>query len=176
MPVGFSQSVQPSAFSRTRSGHQARAAGQAIPPHPTAHSPGQVAAGLTHVLAVTEGGQLFAWGEGKKGQLGLGSTSSAPTPFAVTAVLKEQGVSHVACGHQYSLCVTLSDRVLAWGANEQGQLGLGDLTHRSAPCVVPALDGKGTCARPTPATPTHLPLRYTRPQRRRGPLRRGLLQ
>lgn len=36
-----------------------------------------VACGQTHSLAVNEQGQVFAWGSGKGGQLGLGTAEEA---------------------------------------------------------------------------------------------------
>ena len=42
-----------------------------------------MACGSTHVLAVTNEHEVFAWGNGDDGRLGLGSSESHPTPQEV---------------------------------------------------------------------------------------------
>ena len=36
--------------------------------------PNHLAAGLGHTLAISEGGEVFAWGQGTNGQLGFDTT------------------------------------------------------------------------------------------------------
>lgn len=50
-------------------------------------APLMVAAGGSHALCLTDDGELFAWGAGARGQLGLGeSISHCETPRVVEAV------------------------------------------------------------------------------------------
>ena len=93
-----------------------------------------IAAGSTHSLALTSTGQVLAWGANGYGQLGNGSINnsnipvqvSLPSGFAVTAV---DG------GDIFSLALTSTGQVLAWGSNAYGQLGNGTLTDRITPTV-----------------------------------------
>ena len=93
-----------------------------------------VAAGDSHVLAVTDGGQLFSWGVGFYGCLGHGDEKSLSVPRLVEA-LGSTGEDTGACslrmrvasaagGAFHSLAVTTEGRVLVWGRNHRGQLGL----------------------------------------------------
>jgi hypothetical protein len=52
-------------------------------------------------------------------------------------------VAQVACGGLHTLAVTESGRLFAWGANGQGQLGLGRGVRAAAsPALVTALTGE----------------------------------
>jgi alpha-tubulin suppressor-like RCC1 family protein len=105
-----------------------------------------VAAGHFHTLAVTRGGELWAWGRNKERQLGLGdgapSVVAAPTRVAVP-----EAVAAVAVGARHSLAVTPSGALYSWGA--RALLGLGAAerwrlrlaTYESEPRLVRALRG-----------------------------------
>lgn len=83
-----------------------------------------VAAGDDDSLALTSAGTVLAWGENRDGELGDGSTVNRFTPVAVqlpAGVL----VTAIAAGFSHSLALTSDGRVLAWGDNSVGQLGLG---------------------------------------------------
>lgn len=47
----------------------------------------------------------------------------------------------VACGFAYSTCTTLSGEVYAWGAGENGRLGLGGTADKLYPVRVDAMLG-----------------------------------
>jgi len=84
-----------------------------------------VAAGSKHCVAVTEKGQLFSWGKGEQGELGLGpNVTSSTSPFIMTSMMREVFTS-VACGKQHSLAITKAGNIYAWGLNTSGQLGVG---------------------------------------------------
>jgi len=65
-----------------------------------------IAAGTHSNMAVTEGGALYAWGEGSQSELGLGGVECAKTP---TVVVRKSGGSWsavgVACGGQHALAL-----------------------------------------------------------------------
>ncbi|MGA2835436.1 MAG: MBG domain-containing protein [Acidimicrobiales bacterium] len=94
-----------------------------------------VAAGSGHSLALTSGGEVFAWGANLFGQLGDGTTQATETPVAVAA---PAGVTFtaVAAGGDHSLALSSTGTVYAWGANSHGQLGDGSTTSVDAPVVV----------------------------------------
>jgi len=101
--------------------------------------------GVAHSLALTlvDGAvALYAWGDNKFGQLGLGvEDASRSTPQKVTL----QGeILDIACGAQHSMAVTRSGNevsLYAWGDNGAGQLGVGNQTPKSAVPVKVTLPG-----------------------------------
>jgi hypothetical protein len=97
-----------------------------------------VAAGQTSSLALTSLGALYAWGSGSSGQLGLGATTSAPTPQQVSL----SNVAGIGAGQQFGVAVTSSGTVYAWGDNTDGQIGTGSLGGTvSSPAQVSGLSG-----------------------------------
>lgn len=87
----------------------------------------QVASGTDHTLAVTSTGQLYAFGENDCGQLGIatnsGTTTPNPTPALVTLPGATGTVARVAAGTNFSLVVTTTGQLYAFGCNGSGQLG-----------------------------------------------------
>lgn len=68
--------------------------------------------GRVHSIAVASQGQLWTWGSGKNGRLGLGSFSDAHQPCLVES-LQDYEVQQAACGMDHTL-VLVSDR--SWNA------------------------------------------------------------
>ncbi|WP_217134938.1 RCC1 domain-containing protein [Leucobacter chinensis] len=91
-----------------------------------------LAAGSYFSLALSESGDLYAWGYNDKGQLGDGSTVTRSTPVKVENPDGAHFVS-VAAGNGQSYAVTTSGEVYAWGTNDSGQLGTGDTTGSVLP-------------------------------------------
>ena len=89
----------------------------------------QVAAGEHHSMALTAAGELYAWGEGGKGQLGHGGKENLAVPRVVSGI--EGAVMGIAGGEHHSLVTTVEGRVLAFGgkgpfgSGGSGRLGLG---------------------------------------------------
>ncbi|KAL3667951.1 hypothetical protein V7S43_006828 [Phytophthora oleae] len=99
-----------------------------------------LACGLGHTLALMESGEVFAWGNGSNGRLGLGDTNdrSSPTKVVIptsSPVKEAEGGSdihttpvcfrHIFCGASHSLGISWDGRAYAWGKNNQGQCGHG---------------------------------------------------
>ncbi len=53
-----------------------------------------ISAGLTHNVAVTSDGTVWAWGRSNYGQVGNGSTASVTTPEAISLTGIEQIVTY----------------------------------------------------------------------------------
>jgi YD repeat-containing protein len=85
----------------------------------------QVAAGVSHSLAVTSTGQLYAFGYNNYGQLGsvTNSASDNPNPALVSLPGASGPVTRVAAGEAHSLAVTSTGQLYAFGWNLYGQLG-----------------------------------------------------
>lgn len=137
-----------------------------IAPHP---QPIAVAGGLTfvslsaglgrHSCGLAFDGAAYCWGENTFGGLGDGSTTSRPSPVAVTggvkfAELKAGGFIGHTCG------LTDTGIGYCWGENERGQIGDGSTTDRLSPVAVAGslvfadVDAgfRHTCARTTDDT------------------------
>jgi len=70
-----------------------------------------VAAGLSHVLALTDNGQVWAWGCNDAGQLGVdGATDGSP------ALVVAEGASCIAAGGHVSAACLVNGTLLVWGA------------------------------------------------------------
>ena len=86
-----------------------------------------VAAGVEHALMLSDTGHVWAVGDNRYGQLGVGqTTTTAITPVDVTDNLNldsDDFVTDIICGDYYSMVITNNHRVLTWGLNEDGQLG-----------------------------------------------------
>ncbi|XP_022092238.1 serine/threonine-protein kinase Nek8-like [Acanthaster planci] len=85
-----------------------------------------VSCGASHVMAVTTDNEVFSWGRGDNGRLGLDSQESFPSPQSVSL----PAVCHIAsvhCGLDCSLLLTTDKKVLACGSNRYNKLGLDDV-------------------------------------------------
>jgi len=67
-----------------------------------------VAVGALHCLAVTDAGQVYAWGDNDHGQQGNGGTSVNRKPALVHG-LEGVKVTRVSCGSSHSICWTTQD-------------------------------------------------------------------
>jgi alpha-tubulin suppressor-like RCC1 family protein len=99
----------------------------------------EISAGRTHALALTEAGTVMAWGDNSRGELGLGTVTSAPvnTPTVVSGL---SGVIAIAAGEKDSAAILPSGQLMTWGMNGTASLGLGFSGEPVAtPTAVPAL-------------------------------------
>ena len=87
----------------------------------------QVAAGSGHSLVLTAGGQLYAFGINRFGQLGISADAGTTDPNSTPTLVRLPGeigpVTQVAAGGDHSLAVTASGQLYAFGLNYYGQLG-----------------------------------------------------
>ncbi len=117
-----------------------------------------IAAGGHHSLAVTSTGAVLAWGFNGDGELGDGTTTALPelhtepigntapgvpvkvklptgTKVTAVAAADAHSCSSTADGG-YSVAVTSTGQVLAWGYNGYGELGDGSTTQSDVPVKV----------------------------------------
>jgi alpha-tubulin suppressor-like RCC1 family protein len=91
-----------------------------------------VRAGCDHSVALTSAGKVLTWGDGTLGQLGNGSTKTRTTPVSVKLPAGTT-ITAVRAACDGNLALTKAGRVLAWGLNNNGQLGDGSTTNRDKP-------------------------------------------
>nr|XP_044999450.1 E3 ISG15--protein ligase HERC5 [Jaculus jaculus] len=102
----------------------------------------QIACGDYHSLALSKGGELFAWGQNLDGQLGVGSTCpSTPVPQTVEH-LAGVPLVQISAGEAHSMALSMSGKVYSWGRNGCGQLGLGHTEKQDSPSLIEALDNQ----------------------------------
>jgi len=101
-----------------------------------------VSCGFYHTLGIKTDGTLWSWGQNNFGQLGLGNITHRSSPVQVGSLTNWKQVS---CGSSLSdssgssLGISSDGTLWSWGNNTYGQLGLGDITHRSSPVQVGSL-------------------------------------
>ncbi|KAL5993130.1 Ultraviolet-B receptor uvr8 [Asimina triloba] len=88
-----------------------------------------IAAGAEHTAAVTEDGDLYGWGWGRYGNLGLGDRNDRLVPEKVSA-------AEISGGWRHSMAVTSDGKLYGWGWNKFGQVGVGDNVDHCAPAEV----------------------------------------
>ncbi len=106
-------------------------AADAIPAGGTAGAPraaaGTLSGGGSHFCAVRDQLDVVCWGYGGDGQLGRDSTADVGDDEAVLAPVDLGGraVRQVTAGEMHTCALTAQGEVWCWGANDEGQLGLG---------------------------------------------------
>lgn len=99
------------------------------------HTYTMLTAGEGFVIALGTDGKLYSWGKNDKGQLGLGDKENRDVP---TLMPWSSGtILSLKAGKDFALALTDDGKVHSWGANDKGQLGVGDKKERLTPTVVP---------------------------------------
>eukprot|EP00516_Mucochytrium_quahogii_P005984 CAMPEP_0203751482 /NCGR_PEP_ID=MMETSP0098-20131031/5546_1 /ASSEMBLY_ACC=CAM_ASM_000208 /TAXON_ID=96639 /ORGANISM=" , Strain NY0313808BC1" /LENGTH=413 /DNA_ID=CAMNT_0050641217 /DNA_START=227 /DNA_END=1465 /DNA_ORIENTATION=- len=83
-----------------------------------------VSCGRTFTAAVDTEGDLFTWGNGNQGALGVGELESRPRPTKVN--LGGAKAIDVSCGQESTLILADDGSVFSCGNTDYGKLGLGD--------------------------------------------------
>lgn len=94
-----------------------------------------VAAGGQHTCALLDGGDVVCWGQNTSGKLGQDSGASAIGDSAgdmasLDPIELDGPATAVAVGGDHSCALLDGGDVTCWGANDDGQLGLGDDENR----------------------------------------------
>ncbi len=82
-------------------------------------------AGDDFSVAVTAAGELFAWGNGDHGKLGLNQADGNYSEPQYVTALAGLDVRYVVVGMEHSLALTNTGDLYVWGRGEGGVLGLG---------------------------------------------------
>jgi len=101
-----------------------------------------IAAGHNFSLALKSDGTVWSWGDNSWGRLGTGSMATGPAnrPVQVSVL---SSVTAIAANETHAMALKSDGTVWVWGANNQGDLGLGvpDSGNHPTPVPVPGLNG-----------------------------------
>jgi alpha-tubulin suppressor-like RCC1 family protein len=92
--------------------------------------------GNSFTLVRRADGSISGWGYNVEGQLGTGSASAASDTIVQAVLPAGRRATAVAAGFSHALALLDNGDVLAWGFNDNGQLGLGDILPRTTPTKV----------------------------------------
>ena len=81
----------------------------------------KVAAGSIFSLAITAAGEVFVWGNGEQGQLGLGNLRKTVEVPCVVDSLQNEVILDAVCGEASVICVSKAGTLYGWG---QGCAGI----------------------------------------------------
>jgi alpha-tubulin suppressor-like RCC1 family protein len=99
-----------------------------------------VSAGAYHSLAVDSDGTVWAWGDNRYGELGIGTMSGEAFPTQVTG-LPGTPITSVSASAFHSVAVAADGTLWSWGDNRFGELGDGTSTTRTRATQVIGLAG-----------------------------------
>ncbi|XP_060902883.1 serine/threonine-protein kinase Nek8 isoform X1 [Labrus mixtus] len=92
----------------------------------------QVSCGASHVLAVTNEREVFAWGRGDNGRLGLGNQDTHNSPQQVCLPVEFEA-QRVVCGVDCSMIISTQNSIVACGSNRFNKLGLDKINSGEEP-------------------------------------------
>lgn len=81
-----------------------------------------ITCGDKHSAVLTSGGDVFTWGDGSLGQLGLGDFRKQHTPHRVME-LQGKMILQISCGAYHTACIDKDEKVYTWGQGGSGRLG-----------------------------------------------------
>lgn len=95
--------------------------------------------------ALRRDGTVWMWGEDREGIMGTGKLpgpyTSGDMHYVPARVQGLADVVQIACGYDHMLALQRDGSVWAWGLNQRGQLGVGDLEPRARPTRISSLSG-----------------------------------
>jgi alpha-tubulin suppressor-like RCC1 family protein len=105
-----------------------------------------LAIGVEAASAATVQQLAAAWGGNDRGQLGNGISGSATDsnrPVGVGGGLNATNIQALAGGTRHTLALKTDGTVVAWGSNDEGQLGNGDNTFSNSNVPVKVINLSG---------------------------------
>ncbi|BDR52784.1 hypothetical protein KIM372_06910 [Bombiscardovia nodaiensis] len=97
-----------------------------------------ISAGGNFILALSNDGGLYAWGQNLYGQLGDDSLTNKYVPVKVKegAIAAGTYITAIIAGYQHSIALGSNHALYSWGLNNYGQLGDGSNTNKSTPVKI----------------------------------------
>ncbi|EGG16606.1 regulator of chromosome condensation domain-containing protein [Cavenderia fasciculata] len=97
---------------------------------------GSISCGYSHSVAVqAHSSQLYSWGKGSDGQLGLGSRSDHSSPTAIPLFTSDP-IVRICCGHYHTVALTSQSKLYSWGMGFA--LGHGQAKDKLVPTLIEA--------------------------------------
>jgi alpha-tubulin suppressor-like RCC1 family protein len=96
----------------------------------------QIGLGVYHSLALTNQGQVYAWGSNETGKLGIESESIQISPVNIThrfELEEDEKIQTLWVGGAFNSVLTNRERFFVWGRNHVGQLGTFDFEDKNKP-------------------------------------------
>jgi alpha-tubulin suppressor-like RCC1 family protein len=93
-----------------------------------------IATGSLHACAVVADGSVRCWGSNTGGELGDGTVTSRGK--STVTVMGLSSATRVAAGLHHTCAIVDNGRVVCWGSNLMGQLGVGNNVDSSIPLTV----------------------------------------
>ncbi|XP_076757246.1 uncharacterized protein LOC143427199 [Xylocopa sonorina] len=91
-----------------------------------------ISCGHSTSMAVTDNGEVYGWGYNGLGQLGITNCVNQADPCKLTTLVGTV-IERVACGFAHAMALTNQGVLYVWGANNWGQLGLGNKINSCIP-------------------------------------------
>jgi alpha-tubulin suppressor-like RCC1 family protein/tRNA A-37 threonylcarbamoyl transferase component Bud32 len=98
-----------------------------------------ISCGDHYSLALTNFGEVYAWGWNKFGQIGNGCNVNQLIPIKLKSFNNERVVM-ISSGSCHSMALTECGHVYSWGNNKYGQLGIGNTLNSNEPKFVAVID------------------------------------
>ena len=109
-----------------------------------------LAAGSRHTCALTASGTVWCWGANTHGEVGDGTTTLRASPVQVVGL--GNVTRSITAGSGFTCALDSLQRVLCFGNNGNGELGLNDTVDRTFPVVGPLYNVVGVTSGPMSAS------------------------
>jgi alpha-tubulin suppressor-like RCC1 family protein len=104
----------------------------------------QIECGFYHTMFIASDGKVYSCGYNGNGQLGLGNTTNQSTPQEITYFTNNGiNITQVTSGGNHIIFIASNGKVYGVGKNSNGNLGLGDTTHRYTPVEITYFTNNG---------------------------------
>jgi len=110
----------------------------------------QISVGQNYTLALTQSGNVYGWGVNGSGQTGISDKSLGYAFYAYPVVIGStqqilSDIVSISAGYNHGLALNSAGQVYAWGGNEYGQIGNGNVNQISNwASLVLSMNGKTT--------------------------------
>jgi alpha-tubulin suppressor-like RCC1 family protein len=106
-----------------------------------------VGMGSSHTLLLEDNGTLWAYGNNKHGQLGLGSSDDKRLKPTIVSFFKGMKISSISAASDHSYAILDNGSVYSWGKGEDGQLGHGNQKNYDTPKEIDEIKNLGKKAK-----------------------------
>lgn len=90
-----------------------------------------IAGGMDYGIATRADGALYTFGTNTSGQLGNGTNTASTSPISISIISSDW--IQISTGSAHTMGILSNGTLWAWGANSNGQLGIGNTTNQLFP-------------------------------------------